>query len=416
MCLFLLYGVVRAATYCDEPKEVAAALRQSRGQWDLPLGAAERQAAQRKILEELVAKFPDDIQANRRYQNDAGVSKQELIAQYKKRLDASPDSALSIYLYGLTLGSRELFEKALDKDPSMAWPHMALAYQYSFGPNADKAKATRQVDAFFAKCPTSYDFYTNRMLATVASPAVMKRGAAALRERVEAETDTDLFGIYEHLWMLEFKALPPEEPAGQRARVARDVERIRKSIAVLPLPMLRVIRDGLKQTTDAAGAAAVGEEIARAYPVSRDAMDFVMEKWRKENPPADTDTYRAAAYKVAGEWMTRWPSNAVARAQRFDSAMRLHDLPNEEVRAAGEQLLEFLKTGDTIYGFQPWEHQLAEEYVRRGAYLDQVAGLAASGVAVVRKRTEGDGEMGQLTPAMRLRIKARLRAAEFGAL
>src|SRR6185369_645772 len=102
------------------------------------------------------------------------------------------------------------------------WPHLALAYDYSYGANVDKAKATAQVDAFFAKCPTSYDFYTNRMLATAASPAVMKRGAAALRERVDAETDPELFGIYEHLWMLEFKALPPVEHPGLRARVARD--------------------------------------------------------------------------------------------------------------------------------------------------------------------------------------------------
>jgi thiol-disulfide isomerase/thioredoxin len=417
VCFFLLCGALRAATYCDEPKGVSAGLRRSREQWDLPLTGDARQAAQRKILTELVAQFPDDIQANRRYQNDAGIPRAELIAQYKKRLDAAPDSALSIYFYALSLDSKDsaektrLYQVALDKDPTMAWPHMALAYDYSFGANMDKAKATAQVDAFFAKCPTSYDFYTNRMLATVASPAVMKRGAAALRERVEAETDPDLFGIYEHLWMLEFKSLPPEEHPGLRARVARDVARIRKAAPVLPLAMLRVIHGGLKQTTDAAGAAAMAEEIVRAYPQSRDAMDFVMEKWRKENPAADTDAFRTALYKVSGEWIARWPSNAPARASRFDTAMRLHSLSNEEVRAAGEQLLEFLKSGDSIYGFQPWEHTLAEEYLRRGAYLDQVAGLASAGLAVVRKRTEEQGRE-QMPAALRQRMTSPLRAAE----
>lgn len=421
MCLVLLYGALRAATYCDEPKEVSAALRESRGQWDLPLGAAARQAAQRRILTDLVARFPDDIQANRRYQNDAGVPREELIAQYKKRLDASPDSALSIYFYALALDSKDAAEKlrlyqvALDKDPTMAWPHMALAYDYTNGPNRDKAKATAQVDAFFAKCPTTYDFYINRMLATVASPAVMKRGAAALRERVEAETDPDLFGIFEHLWMLEFKALPPEEHPGVRARVARDVARIRRSAPVLPLAMLRLVRDGLKQTTDAAGAEAAAEEIVRTYPQSNDAMEFVMEKWRKENPPADTDAFRAALYRVSGEWIARWPSNAQARASRFDTAMRLHSLSNEEVRAAGEQLLEYLKTGDSIYGFQPWEHTLAEEYLRRGAYLEQVAGLATAGLEVVRKRTAEDNRR-PMPEALRQRMLSPLRAAEIGAV
>lgn len=421
VCFILMCGALRAATYCDEPKEVFTGLRLSRELWDSDLGPDARQAARKKILTELLARFPDDIQANRRYQNDAGVPREELIAQYKKRLDAAPDAALSIYFYALALDSkdvaekRRLYEVALAKDPAMAWPHMALAYDYSYGANPDKAKATAQVDAFFAKCPTSYDFYTNRMLATVASPAVLKRGAAALRERVDAETDPELFGIFEHLWMLEFKALPPEEHPGLRARVARDVARIRKSAPVLPLAMLRVIRDGLKQTADTTAAEAAADEIARAYPDSRDAMEIAMEKWRKEHPRADTDAYREAVYHVTGEWIARWPKSAAARAERFATAMRLPKLSNEEVRAAGKQLLEYLKAGDSIYGFQPWEHMLAEEYLRRGAYLDQVADLAESGLEVVRKRTKEQGR-GQMPAAVQVRMNGPLRAAEIGAV
>ncbi len=59
--------------------------------------------------------------------------------------------------------------------------------------------------------------------------------------------------------MLEFKALPPEEHPGLRARVARDVARIRQSAAVLPLAMLRLIHGGLKQMADTTGAEAVAE-------------------------------------------------------------------------------------------------------------------------------------------------------------
>ena len=418
-CFFLLCGALRAATYCDEPKEVSAGLRQSRDLWDSNLGPEARQAARKKILVDLVARFPDDIQANRRYQNDAGVPREELIAQYKKRLDSAPDSTLSLYFYALALDSKDTAEKmrlyqvVLDRDPAMAWPHMALAYDYSYGANIDRAKATAHVDAFFAKCLTSYDFYTNRMLATVASPAVLKRGAAALRERVDAETNPELFGIFEHLWMLEFKALPPEEHPGLRARVARDVARIRNSAPVLSLAMLRVVHDGLKLTSDAAAAEAAADEIARAYPDSRDAMELVIAKWRKEHPRADTDAYRASVYKATGEWIARWPKSASARAERFVTAMQLHDLSNEEVRAAGEQLLEYLKSGDSIYGFEPWEHTLAEEYLRRGVYLDQVAGLAEGGLGVVRKRSKEQGR-GQMPAAVQVRMNGPLRAAEIG--
>ena len=77
----------------------------------------------------------------------------------------------------------------------------------------------------------------------------------------------------------------------------------------------------------------------------------------------------------------------------------MHELSNEEVRAAGEQLLEFLHGGDSIYGFQPWEHMLAEEYLRRGAYLDRVAALAGSRLEVVLKRSKEQG-WGQMPAAM----------------
>ena len=136
-----------------------------------------------------MARFPDDIQANRRYQNDSGIPREELIGQYKARMNGD---ALTTYFYALVLASKDLpeamrlFALSPEKDPAMAWPHMALAYHYASGAMVDKAKATAQVDAFFAKCPASYDFYTNRMLATVAWPAMLKRGTSALRERVDA--------------------------------------------------------------------------------------------------------------------------------------------------------------------------------------------------------------------------------------
>jgi len=121
-----------------------------------------------------------------------------------------------------------LFDLALKKDSELAWAHMAMAYVYSFGRLADRAKATEHVDAFFNLCPTSYDFYTNRMLGSHGSPQLQKKVAAALRERVQAETDPEVLGIYEHLWTLEFKVTSPTEHAELRKRIAEDVRHIRK--------------------------------------------------------------------------------------------------------------------------------------------------------------------------------------------
>jgi len=66
VCFFLLCGVLRAATYCDEPKEVSAALRLSRAQWESPLEPEAGRAEQASIPAELGGQFPDRIQGNRR--------------------------------------------------------------------------------------------------------------------------------------------------------------------------------------------------------------------------------------------------------------------------------------------------------------------------------------------------------------
>jgi len=77
--------------YCDAPLEVQAELRRAAALWDRPGPKQARIDGTRAVLEALVRRFPDDIQANRRFQNDSEIPKDELIRRYKARLDAKPD-------------------------------------------------------------------------------------------------------------------------------------------------------------------------------------------------------------------------------------------------------------------------------------------------------------------------------------
>ncbi len=392
-------AVFAAETYCDAPSEVQSELRRAAALWDSGLTGTKLVEARRAILEPLAKRFPNDIQANRRYQNDSGIPKEDLIAAYRQRMDAKPGDALSIYFYALVLATRDapagmrLFRESIEKDPNMAWPHIGLAYYYASGPLADKTKATEEVDAFFKKCPTSYDFYTNRMLGSYGSTALRKKVTAALRERVDAEPDPEKFGIFEHLWALEFIAMPPAEHPALRSRVASDLRRIRTALPSPPVAIMRLIRDGMRMSGNSEGVKAAESEILARFPASSDAPRLAQERWRKEHPApgpeASLDEHLAWArvqYAKSGEWMAQWPNDAMSRLERFTTARMLKDLPPAELKAAVDGLLDFLRGNDAVYGFEPFEHSAAEEYLQRNIHVDSVPALAEAGVTTVERR------------------------------
>lgn len=426
VCVLVLMSAIgiEAAPYCDAPDAVQAGLRRAAGLWDRPSTQAVRIADTRAILEELVQRYPDDIQANRRFQNDAGISKEELAARYRERMVSRGGDALSTYFYALTLIGRDtsegirLFEESLRKDPELAWAHMGLAFVYSSRRFADRGKAREHVDAFFRLCPTSYDFYTNRMLGSYGSPELQKSVAAGLRERVDAEKDAEKFGIYEHLWNLEFRVTPPEKHGEIRNRVREDVERIRRLSPAPTLMRLRLIRDGFRQANDLAGTSAAEEEILHSFAESREAVDIVRERWRKTNPepqPGDGEekrlAYAAAQYAATGEWVRRWPWDAISKAERFSAARQLKELSAAELREAMNGLIQFLRGNDVLYGFEPFEHQAAAEYLERGIYIEHVPTLAREGLLVIQARAARETESDLDLPANIERAGAPLRSA-----
>ncbi len=316
-----------------------------------------------------------------------------------------------------------LFDVALKKDPALAWAHMAMANVYAFGKLADGAKATGHVEAFFKLCPTSYDFYTNRMLGSHGSPEVQKKVAAALRERVQAETLPDLLNVCEHLWNLEFKITPPAEHAGLRKRIADDVRHLRELTPQPTIANLRTIREGLNQAGDQAGVTAVEDEMVRLFPQLQETARIVQERWRKENPyakPGEPEEkkrqHASALYAVTAKWIEQWPWEPVARVGRLQAARSLKDLAPAEMKAAADQLIRFLRNNEVIYGFQPFAHQAAEEYLRRGIFIEEVPALAEVRLETVRERVARREPSDIEPPDIANRSGGVLLAAEMGAV
>jgi len=397
--------------------------------WDRPGPRKAFVDDRNAILEGLVKKFPNDIQAFRRYLIDSEIGKSALIERYKARRDASPSDPLAIYFYAQTLVGRDtpqairLFERSLEEDPELAWAHNALANIYSYGKFQDKAKTRKHIDTFFSICPSVFDAGPLRTLGSDGSPETQRLVAKALQERLAAETNTDRLNVYRALWDLEFRIAPPNEHSELRKQIAADVKHIRELVSKPTLDQLRTLREGLKQANDAAGAIAVDDEILRAAPASSEAARITLDRWNKEHPNPKSEEseekkreHAALQYSVSGRWIEQWPWDPGVRAVRFQSAKMLKDLPAAEMKKAADQLVDFLRENAVMWANPPFPQQAAEEFLKRGIYFDEVVALAEAGVEEVRKR-ESEREKSDRDPAEFAKFGERaLRSAELTAI
>ena len=113
------------------PCEASSAVRQELARLDFPNDAAmtdeERSAQRQAIFGALLARYPDDIFVQARYQDlkqrisasDAQLD--ALIEEYKEKLGKQPDNPALLYLYGRALvgvrtpEAEQYFAKALER-------------------------------------------------------------------------------------------------------------------------------------------------------------------------------------------------------------------------------------------------------------------------------------------------------------
>ena len=265
--LFVFLGICSltlAKPYCEVPDDIAVELRRSGNLAEQPGTQSEVKEKRLAIFEALLKRYPDDLQANRELIIYGIASRDALIERYKARLDSSPNDALSLYLYALTIVDRDtsnaipLIEQALRNNPELAWPHVDLA-------RLDRAAVTKHIDAFFSMCPTVQNSGALSLLELHGSPEVQLLVAKALRQRLATEPGPGRLGAYASLWHLEFKVYPPSQHAQLREQVASDLRSMRQRLPNPNLSQLRSMRLGFQLTGDSAGLTAIDQEI-RQFP------------------------------------------------------------------------------------------------------------------------------------------------------
>jgi thiol-disulfide isomerase/thioredoxin len=311
---------------CEAAPEVQKVLDEKLD-WNLleKMKYAERTAYQRKVLEDLMARYPREAAPVQRYSNLIKQDSPDEYATLRTRLVQQakdhPDDPLALLLAGKALMGKDtpegirLLEAARDKAPAFPLPALSLAATYTTGKRVDQNKMKANLEAYFAACPASTDGHAQWLL--VKDQPLQPKVAVALRARLEKDTDPKKLEDYETLWGLEFRTRSPKEHDALRAQVARDLERLEKLNPKGDADWLAFLVTGYKQSgTSKEAVTATEDRLLHDFPHSNQAWRIVDKRWEDTNkePEDQTDAVAWAKYQKAYEealkgWIRDYPDN-----------------------------------------------------------------------------------------------------------
>jgi thiol-disulfide isomerase/thioredoxin len=374
---------LQALPGCEPAPEVRKALDEELHGKDLEqVKFTDRVARYRSVAEELIAKYPREVEPYRRLiLYTRGLEEQLDPSQYpalqerfRKQAAQNPDDPLALYIAGVSLfetdtpESLRLLEAAKAKAPQFPWPALALAGDYAKGMRVDKQKSSQNLATFFALCPDSTDGSAQWLLGKDLS--LQQKVAAALRARLAMETDPEhLKKDYGTLWGLEFRTHPPQEHGAVRQQVAIDLKRI-ESLNPKPDAKWRAfLINGYKQAgTSSDTIAAMEDRLLRDYPHSNEAFHITSERWRKANtePEDQKDAvawtkYRAAYKEAVKGWIRDFPDNSfVAHDAWFFAISDEDSLVETDGTAAMDEYLRY----ETVYSMSDgWPQLQASDFL-----------------------------------------------------
>jgi thiol-disulfide isomerase/thioredoxin len=319
---------------------------------------AERVAFERQVLEDLIAKYPREIEPYRRLiqaiyflQPDALPAIQERFAKVARENPNDPLAlvvAANALFHKDTAESIRLLESAKAEAPNFPWASVSLAEIYFGGKRADNAKVAENIAAFFAICPDSTDGTGQWLLTTNAS--LQPKVAGALRARLEKETNPTRLLDYETLWGLEFRTRPPAEHDALRKQISTiDLTRLEslnpKGDARWSAFLIKGYKEsGASQET----LTAMEDRLLREYPKSDEAFRIVVERWKKAHKEPE-DQKDAAAWKKYNDahkealkgWILEYPDSDYLQRYSWYYAVSDDDtLPEKEGIAALDHFLK----------------------------------------------------------------------------
>jgi thiol-disulfide isomerase/thioredoxin len=348
---------------CEPRPEVRQVLEQKLAAKTLQeMKFTERLAFHRQVLEDLIARYPREVEPYRRLldltREDDIDRLPELVDRFRHQAEQHPDDPLALYLAGAALMKRDtdlsikFLKQARRLAPDFPWPAVDLAHIYSpGGKRVDKTEAPNEIAAFFTACPASTDIEAQTRLGRVGSNELQAQVAAALRARLAAESDPNRLKDYAVLWSVEFRARPPAEHDALRKQVAADLQRLETLNPHPDADWLVFVKDGYKHSgSSPATVTAMEDRVIQAFPHSDEAYQIVEARWEAAHPEPGDQTDRAAwvkyhaAYREALKgWIVRFTeSRELQHAAWFDEICYDPDIPAEEGLRA---LDDFLANG-----------------------------------------------------------------------
>ena len=324
----------------------------------------ERLAYQRKVLVDLIAKYPRELEP---YETLRNVVRQfapddypALRDQWVKRAKDNPDDPLALLLGGEALLGTDtpqaihLFELARTKAPNFVWPDRELAEVYSEGKRADPAKAKENIEAFYGKCPAATDPYAWFLVAK--DPALKAKVTAAVapvrRARLEKETDPKRLEGFENVWGPEFRMQGPKGFDSERAQVAQDLKRMEALNLHGDAEWRAFLIRGYKQSgASKETLTAMEDSLIHDFPHSAEADDIVSNRWNDahKQPSNQNDAAAWAKYNKESEealkgWIRDYPDDRYLQRFAWFEAIRDDDaFPKTEALAAMEAYLQSVR-------------------------------------------------------------------------
>lgn len=341
--------------------------------------SAEQIAAKVKTIDEFIAKYPRQAEPYRKLIDLTWASAPlipTVVDRFEKQAKSNPGDPLAHALlgYSLTLADPQRGIKELNdakaKAPAFPLPYLLLAEVYSLGKFADHKAMTDNITSYINLCPASTDAEAHRLLAKTEDKALQAKVAAALRARLEKETDDWTLKSYETLWALEFRIHPPQEYAPVRRQVTADLKRMehlnRKPDAQFEAFLVREYKQ-----SDAPGdkSKAWEDRLIKEYPKSEEGTGAVQSRWYKAHEMPEDQKDRAAwakweqEYKAAlREWIREFPDDYYLQHYAWANAIAYDEgLSEKEVLQVFEADLDSAERGWS----DPWGYIAAAEFLLR---------------------------------------------------
>jgi thiol-disulfide isomerase/thioredoxin len=359
-CAALFAQPSQALPGCEPRPEVRVILDEKLSEEALQeMKFTERVAFRRDVLEDLIAKYPREVEPYRRLieatRDDDTDHYAGLADRSRKQAALQPDDPLALYVAGLTLSGMDtpasirFLERARSQAPNFAWPALELSNIYTPGAKrADKQKSAEEIAAFFAACPSSTDANAQYRLGRAGSSELQARVAAAVRARLATETDPRRPKDYETLWGLEFRTHPPQEHEVLRKQMAEDLKRIESLNARPDAAWLVFLKNGYKQSgASPETMTAMEDRVIKAFPHSGEAYRIVRERWEAAHKEPEDQKDAVAWTKYHREyraalrgWISQFTDSPELQHEESFWAIRWDlDVPAEEgLRALDDYL------------------------------------------------------------------------------